>query len=124
MPRRTLITIVLTACIVGCATRDMVSFRVESDPPGAPVEVDGVSFGVTPTTIQLGAARRWVGVMNAPDGWAYDRSSYSVTVYPPRGFNGVSQTKQISPASTLQGGRLFFDLHLDPVAPRQRIEIR
>jgi hypothetical protein len=124
MLRRVATAVALAACVAGCASREMVSFRVESDPSGAPVEVDGVSMGTTPTTIQLGASKRWVGVVNSPDGWEYDRATYAVTVFPPRGFSGVSQTKRISPATTPQGGRLLFDLHLDPVTPRQRIQIR
>lgn len=115
---------VIALLLVGCASRQMISFRVESDPPGASVEVDGVSAGVTPTTIRLGADKRWVGLANSPDGWEYSRATYEVTVYPPRGSGGVSQTKRISPATTLEGGRLFFDLRLEPIAPRQRIEIR
>ncbi|MFH1674815.1 MAG: PEGA domain-containing protein [Pseudomonadota bacterium] len=110
----------------GCATRIMVPYKVTSAPSGAPVEVNGVHKGDTPTEIQLGTSKRWVGVCVAPGGWAYGNETYSVTAYPPAGSTGPlrSQTKMVRPQETLQGGALFFDLRLESVMPTQPIEIR
>ena len=67
--------LLLTAFILaGCATtaRDnKIEFRVKSDPPGCPVEVNGVNMGLTPTSIYLGMSRFWVGIANSSDGWDY-----------------------------------------------------
>ena len=54
--------------VSACTGLEMTQFRVVSNPPGAQVDVDGVSAGTTPTQISLGCSRRWVGVMEAPGG--------------------------------------------------------
>ena len=110
----------------GCATKITVPYEVTSVPSGAPVEVNGVHLGNTPTQIYLDASKRWVGVYVAPDGWAYGNETYRVTAYPPPDSKETlrSQTKVVRPQETLQGGALFFDLTLESVRPTQPIEIR
>ncbi len=111
--------------LAGCATATMVPFVVESEPPGALVDVNGVSLGATPTQIQLRCVKRWVGVLNAPGGWAYANPPYAVTVYPSRQAPGISQTKWVNPCEiATPPGRLHFNLGLDSVTPRQRIDIQ
>lgn len=116
-----LVGVVLLCC---CASRETVTYRVVSEPPGSIVEVDGVSMGRTPTKIELATSKRWVGIMYSPDGWAYGAEAYSVTVLPPSGSGLISQTKVIRPSTTPQGGELFFDLGLEPVWPTQPIKVK
>ncbi|MEK6698212.1 MAG: SHOCT domain-containing protein [Nitrospirota bacterium] len=108
----------------GCASATMVPFTVDSTPQGGQIDVNGVTLGTTPMEIQLQCSKRWVGVAVAPGGWAYDNAIYDVTVYPSRNNPGVSQTKRVNACQVKNPpGHLFFDLALDPVSPRQRIDL-
>lgn len=111
--------------IVGCATATKVEYEVSSTPSGAPVDVNGTSMGKTPTTAILECNKKWVGLMNSPDGWANASGKYEIKAYPPRGFNGQSQTKRIDPCQWKGAGNpsIQFDLGLEKVAPTQKIEI-
>ena len=125
------ITTGLLLCAIiasGCATTpasNKIAFRVTSDPPGCPIEVNGIASGVTPTTIYLGSSKYWVGLLMSPNGWAYGNQQYQVTCLPPPDSKEplVSQTKVISPGMTPQGARIAFNLRLRPVHPTQPIEI-
>lgn len=119
--------LVLLAC-VGCATtaRDnRVAFKVRSDPPGCPVEVNGINMGTTPTTIQLGVSKRWVGFAYSSDGWDYGQEAYQVTCFPPPDWHEalVSQTKLIQPGMAPETAELYFNLRLRPYVPPQQIQI-
>lgn len=109
---------------LACATGNTIRFNVDSTPHGAQVDVKGVSQGVTPLQVGLQCKKRWVGVANAPDGWEYDRAVYEVTAFPPREQGGTSQTKRVNACEVLHGvGHLVFDLGLQPIAPRQQIDL-
>lgn len=101
-------------------------FEVTSVPSNAPVDVNGVYAGVTPTTVTMATTERWVGVCVAPGGWDYDDETYDVTVCPPP--KSVEKlychTKKIKPSMTIEGARLFFNLKLEPIHPTQPIEIK
>lgn len=108
----------------GCATGRMIPFHVDSTPPGAQVDVNGMSMGITPTEIKLKCSKRWVGLAVAPGGWEYDNTLYEVAAYPSRDNPGVSQAKRVNPCQIENPpGRLHFDLGLDPVSPRQRVDL-
>lgn len=112
----------------GCATpasQNHVPFRVTSDPSGCPVEVNGVHVGGTPTTIQLGLSKHWVGLFYAPDGWGYGNETYNVTCFPPPDSTEplTSQTKIIVPSMTPKGADLYFNLRLRPVNAAQPIDL-
>ena len=108
---------------LGCATATIIPFNVASTPPGAQVDVNGVTLGVTPTEIGLQCSKRWVGLAVAPGGWAYD-DSYEVTVYPSKEKPGFSQTKRVNACQVKDPpGHLSFDLGLESVTPRQRIDV-
>ncbi|MCP5059767.1 MAG: PEGA domain-containing protein [bacterium] len=93
----------------------MVPFLVQSSPSGGQVDVNGVDLGRTPVHIQLQCSKRWVGVAVAPGGWAYDQAFYQVTVYPPRGHSGTTQTKRVNACQVkTPPGKLSFDLQLVP----------
>ena len=100
--------------ISACASSQTSQFSVQSNPPGAQVDVNGISMGNTPTQISLACSKHWIGVVNSPDGWAYDAPNYNVTVYPAPGAPGYSQTKLINPCQVPNGttGTLRFDLGL------------
>ena len=118
--------IVLTCFVMfGCATASKVSYKVISEPQKAPIDVNGVSMGKTPTTITLECSKRWVGVMNSPDGWANASGKYEVKAYPPKDFPGQSQTKNVDPCQWKGTGtpEIQFDLGLEKVTPVQKIEI-
>jgi len=103
----------------------MIPFSIDSKPPGAQVDVNGVTMGVTPTNIQLECMRYWVGVGVAPGGWAYNSTEYEITVYPSIDNPGISQTKMISAcdAREMDNPGITFDLGLDTIAPRQRLDV-
>lgn len=120
--------LVLAAFVSGCATpasQNHVSFNVTSDPPGCPVEVNGVHNGNTPTTIGLGLSKHWVGLMYSPDGWGYGNQIYNVTCFPPPDSSEplTSQTKVISPAMTPKGADLYFNLRLRHTNPTTPVDI-
>ncbi len=110
----------------GCATATKVTYKVVSEPPKAPIDVNGVSMGETPTTITLDCIKRWVGLLYSPDGWAYVSGKYEVIAFPPKGSHGESQTKNIDPCQWRGSGapKLQFDLGLEKVAPTQKIIIK
>lgn len=114
-----------TLGMFACATAESRRFLVSSTPPGALIDVDGASAGATPTELHLRCVKRWVGLINAPDGWAYDGSQYTVTAYPPDGSAGYSQSKRIN-ACMINGpgpGAIHFDTNLDAVTPKSRVDI-
>lgn len=115
--------LVLAICIssIACASRIKVPFEVTSDPSGAPVDVNGVYAGDTPTTLTLSTTMRWAGYCVVPGGWEYGDETYTVTVCPPprRVEKLHCHTKNIKPSMTLEGAGLFFDLKLKPVYPTQ-----
>jgi hypothetical protein len=123
---RKLLVVAAAATLFGCTSTSMVPVRVTSTPPGAQVDVDGVSMGSTPVQVSLSCSRRWVGVLNAPDGWAYDASTFEITIYPSSQRPGYSQTKRINPCQWAGPGspEVKFDVGLESVSPTQKIEIR
>ncbi len=120
-----LILIIFALATVGCATSTKVNYNIISEPPHAPVDVNGVNMGTTPTKATLECSKKWVGVMNSPDGWVNASGKYEVKAYPPKGFNGQSQTKNIDPCQWKGEGdpSIQFDLGLEKVTPTQKIEI-
>jgi hypothetical protein len=121
---RVILALFAVALVSGCASAAMVPYHVESTPPGAQIDVNGVSMGTAPTTIQLQCSKRWVGVINAPGGWSYDRSIYTVVAYPTKENPGMSQTKQVNACEIKHPrGHLHFELGLDTVKPVERIDV-
>lgn len=122
------ISILAIAIFSGCMTmqQEKINYNVTSNPPGSPVEVNGVFMGNTPTTIWLAVSKSWVGLLNSPDGWGYGNQSYVVKCLPPPNASGplYTQTKVINPSMTPQGGDLYFDLRLEPIKATQPVEIK
>lgn len=116
--------IVILLSTMGCSTTQYVEYRVKSEPPNCPIELNGVLQGNTPTNIQVRWNRKWVGLANSPDGYSLG-GVYEVTCFPPTNstMNLVSQTKRIMPENNPNGADLFFNLTLSPVAPFQTIDI-
>ncbi|MDH3973288.1 MAG: SHOCT domain-containing protein [Deltaproteobacteria bacterium] len=119
--------IIMFGCLLtfGCASAKKVPYNVTSYPPKSQIDVNGVSMGETPTTIILECNKKWVGVMNAPGGWMNASGKYEVKAYPPKNFQGQTQSKQIDPCQWKGTGNaaLKFDLGLESVTPKQQIEI-
>lgn len=115
----------LIIIVAGCASTHEVVYRVNSEPNGAQVDVNGTTLGNTPTEIKLQCSKRWVGVMNAPGGYANASGKYEVKVYPPKGTPGLSQTKNVDPCQWNGQGKpeLKFDLNLRSLEPLKQIEI-
>jgi hypothetical protein len=120
-----LFIVATTMIVFGCASQAMIPVAVISTPPGAQVDVNGISMGTPPAQLSLSCPKRWVGVANAPDGWAYDGSIFEITVYPSSGNPGYSQTKRINPCQWAGSGALEvkFDLGLERVAPTQKLQL-
>jgi hypothetical protein len=120
------IALALLLALASCASSDWVIYDVDSSPQGGLVEVNGIHLGTTPCQIKLRTSERWVGLANAPGGWAQGGETYLVIVYPPVNSSEplYSQSKQVMPAMTPDGGMLFFNLRLVNVAPVQPVEFR
>ena len=114
--------ILVSAVIIfsGCSSKNMVTYNVNSVPSGAKVDVNDMYIGDTPTQINLECQKRWVGLLNAPDGYANASGSYTVKAYPNK-FAGISQTKNIDPCQWTGKGKpsLQFDLALETVKPTE-----
>lgn len=117
--------IVFFCSVSACSTSKYITYEVTSDPMNAPVEVNGVSQGSTPTELNLKCAKAWVGLANSSDGYASRSGAYEVVAFPPKGFNGESQKKNVNPCQWAGDGnpKLKFDLSLESVAPAQRMII-
>lgn len=118
--------IIISIVIAGCASTSSITYDITSQPPSAPVDVNGVSMGVTPTKAVLKCSKKWVGLAYSPDGWANASGKYEITAYPPTGFSGQSQSKNVDPCQWegTNNPLVQFDLGLEKVAPIQRIEIQ
>lgn len=125
--RPAVIAAVLCAALIGCRSAPKVEepekpkgvpVTIESSPTGARVEVDGFVRGATPVTVLLKARAGWP---------KKNDKEYLVEVFPPADGAGrlFTQHRRIKPAQLPEdGGRMFFDLTLESVNPRQTIEIR
>lgn len=119
-----ILLLAISAAAAGCASTQSVAYRVTSTPPGAQIDVNGVQMGNTPTDIRLTCSKKWVGVMNAPGGYANSSGTYKVEAFPTQ-KGGVSQTKRVDPCEWAGTGTptLNFDLGLELVAPTQNINM-
>ncbi len=122
---RLAVILALLSLLSACSSNKTIQFEVTSEPPNAPIEVNGYSMGRTPTTINLDCSKTWVGLVNSPDGWANRSGTYAVTAYPPDGAGGDSQTKMIDPCNWKGQGNpsIFFDLSLQSVNPIDRVKV-
>lgn len=77
------------------------------------------------TKIELECVKHWIGINpGGQGGWASDKVTYEITAIPSKNTPGISQTKRINPCELKDPpGRLLFDLALDKIAPRQRIDV-
>lgn len=102
----------------------MVPYQVTSDPTGAQVDINGTTAGNTPLTIELQCSKTFVGYGNSPTGYVNATGTYTIVVYPAKGMKGYSQTKRVDPCQYAGDyGKINFNLELDPVLPKERIEI-
>lgn len=131
MPRKICAALVAASvAIAGCAGTKTVRYQVQSEPSGATVEVNGTYMGKTPTGFTWDVPRRWVGLFNAPGGWAYHQGVARVRIIPPSGGHEgerlTSQTKAIRPAQHVDQGETTIraNLFLEPTRPVQPIEVR
>ena len=86
----------LAMLVSGCATKHIVRYKVQSTPPGARIEVDGVSHGKTPIEVPLSYSK----VVALPGGVKYAGETYKITAYPPSSIsNRLPQTRIVSPAA-------------------------
>lgn len=121
---KSILCLLCIAFLSGCTTVSIVPYEIESNPPGAHIDVNGNSMGVTPTKINLLCKKQWVGLAVAPEGWAYEHKMTEIVAYLSEDNPGASQTKRVNPCQlTTPPGRIFFDLRLDPVSPRQKIDV-
>lgn len=111
--------------IYGCATSEIRQFTVTSKPEGAQVDVNGMYVGNTPTKVDLECSKKWVGIANSADGWSYDTSIYTITVYPSKDLPGISQTKNVNACQWrgAQAGALLFDLGLKDMPKEEKIDL-
>jgi hypothetical protein len=114
-------------CLMGCTHRVIsIPVQIDSIPQGCPVDVDGINYGSTPTTVSFTVSQAYSGLLNGDNWYSTNTVPNVVTVYPPhKGGRGLmSQSKTIMPGNLTDGaGRVFFDLRLDAVQPKQRIDL-
>ena len=107
-----------------CAMNSRVPYQVNSTPPGAQIYVNHVSMGIAPIQIELACDKIWRCRGAAPCGWDLDDYVYEVTAYPTEDNSGPSQTKRVSACQLKDpSGYIYFDLELDAVESRQRIDV-
>lgn len=110
----TVLMIVLLASCTPMQKTRWVTFQVDSVPQGAPVDVNGINYGVTPTAVKLSLSENYRGLVYGGGYRPTGNETYRITVFPP--INSTqqlfSQTKIIKPANSPDGGRLLFDLTL------------
>jgi len=99
------LSFLLSSCV---AQNQPVKYQVTSTPSGAIIEVNGVLHGKTPTTITAQTSKRWVGLINSPNGWEYSQDTYLVTATHPNNA-AQKQEKKLVPHSSLAGGSVHFD---------------
>lgn len=111
----------------GCTQRVVtVPVQIDSVPQGCPVDVDGINRGNTPTTVSFTVSQAYSGLLKGDYWYSTNTVPNVVTVYPPPGSGAglMSQTKTIMPGNLTDGaGKVFFDLRLDSVQPKQRIDL-
>jgi len=120
-----LLIILFCLTFIGCASTQMLKVKVESDPSGAQIDVDGISFGNTPTEVNMSCSKAWVGFMNSPDGWDYANTTYQITASPSPSNPGYTQIKYINPCQWKgnQPPVINFNLGLEKFSPTQKIEV-
>lgn len=105
----------------GCTHMVPVEFDVETDPPGAVVESDGVTLcESTPCTVELKCRKRII------TGSAKGNPT-EITVTPKGGSRiPASQQSKIVDACKAANGKqkLYFNMTMDKVMPVQRIDIK
>jgi hypothetical protein len=119
--------VVALILLSGCTHRVItVPVQIDSVPQGCPVDVDGINRGNTPTTVSFTVSQAYSGLLKGDYWYSTNTVPNVVTVYPPPG-NGaglMSQTKSIMPGNLTDGaGKVLFDLRLDSVQPKQRIDL-
>lgn len=124
---RTFVLVSILLLSSGCSTRIIqVPFTVESIPPGAQVDVDGVNFGNAPVIVNYNVTQLWNGLLNSPN-WVPANQQSTITAYPPSGAaSGTApQSKTIKPGVTNSGagGKVLFDFRSDQLQPRQTLDV-
>lgn len=119
--------VLMLTLLSACSSRQIqVPFVVESLPPGAQVDVDGVNFGNAPVTINYNVTQLWNGVVNGPM-WVPANQTSTITAYPPTGSaSGMApQSKTIQPGITNSGagGKVLFDFRSNQLQPRQTLDV-
>jgi hypothetical protein len=110
--------------LVSSPSMSMTDVRVESEPTGAQVDVNGISVGRTPAVVSLNCSKTWVGLAHSPDGWARGNAKYKITVYHLSGTPGNSLSKHIDACQWTgdQPAAIKFDLGLGTVTSTQTFE--
>lgn len=111
---------------MGCTSTRWVEFDVTSNPISARIESNGVTVCETPCLLKLSCLEQFVGLANSQNGFAPNTLPYQIIAYPTKAHSTrlFSQSKMIQACQQLKGqkGALVFDLELDTVAPKTRIE--
>lgn len=130
--KRTL-TLVIGAALSVTACYKYVNkyLLVESDPPGAKIEVDGEYVGDAPVTVTIPVKLTWVGVGGGPDrsGWDLDWADKLKRIYVqaiPIFPGQTTQEKVLSMEKVVEKDvtRVFFNMHLTPIPDKHELEIR
>jgi len=112
------------ACLSACAFSKMVPYQVNSNPPGAQIDVNGVSMGIAPIRIELACDKRWLCPAGTRCHWELVDYMYEVTAHPTDDNPGLSQTERVNVCELkAAAGKISFDLRLAAAAPLQTIYV-
>lgn len=124
MRRAGVLGAIVVLAVSSCASAHKVYFKIETQPVGAQVLLNGADICTAPCTIWVQGTERWVGLSYSPSGRACVNGRATVEVMP-IAEGQYAQSRSVDactfePDSTQD---MKFDLLLRKVAPKQEIEI-
>lgn len=109
-----------------CASQKMIKYVIETDPPEASIDVNGMNYCQrTPCEIKLQCSKHWVGMAYSSSGYA-GSSIYTVQAMPNGPNAHFSQTRVIDACQVADednGGRIFMNLNLERINPRNTVDV-
>jgi hypothetical protein len=125
-----ILTLTSLLLLSGCTRQSVFPVYIDSDPPGAIVEINGFQIGQTPFSYEINATDSWVGVNNTPDGWSIKDGIINIQALPSPAFPNnktyYTSTKQINLNQIPKNEKklkIFFNLNLGPLKQYSPVEI-
>ena len=120
--KQTVFAMAVLLLLAGCGSLPPFKIALESDPPGARMEVNGEYIGVAPTTYTV----RGNGDRSFNGSWVQGGDIVFTATPPHDQTNLYVQKKTFSPSAFFKQGdhipeRMLFDMHVKPDTSRANI---